>query len=125
MFITITLQNLANQKTMPKIIEKYCFIQIPGGEYILHTKEPFLIGRVWLYKSLQALTEQIEKLKPLSFVQMENYSIAITLWAVLGDRVIIHSGSKEEIKKLMAEMLEFYKEDRKIYSTPYYLKFKF
>ena len=110
---------------MPKIIEKYCFIQLPGDEYILHTQPPFLIGRVWLYKSLPKLTAQIEKLKPLAVVQLDNYCIAITLWAVLGDRLIIHADSKEEIKILMNGMLDFYKEERKVLTAPYFEKFKF
>ncbi len=109
---------------MPKIIEKYCYIDIPGASYILHTREPFLIGRVWMYKSLQELAEQIEKLNPATYVQMETHSIAITLWAVLGDRFIAHAGSKEEIKMLMSGMLDFFIESRKVQKSKFYDKFR-
>ena len=97
---------------MPKIIEKYCFLQITGGEYILHTKQPFIIGRVWLYKDIQGLTAQMEKLNPLSVVKMTNYAIATTLWAVLGDRLIIHNSSDVEIKSIMQGILNFYIETK-------------
>lgn len=108
---------------MPKIIQKFCYIDIEGGTYILHTDQPFLIGRVWMYKSIQALAEQIEKLAPLSYVQMETHSIAITLWAVLGDRLIVHSGTKEELKLIMNKMMEFFKESR-FDKAKYYDKFR-
>ena len=97
---------------MPKIIDKYCFLQIAGGEYILHTRQPFIIGRVWLYKDIQGLTAQMEKLNPLSVVKMTNYAIAVTLWAVLGDRLIIHNSSDEEIKSIMQGILNFYIETK-------------
>lgn len=109
---------------MPKIIEKYCFIEIPGATYILHTQEPFLIGRVWLYKSLPALTEQIEKLSAMAYVQMETHCIAITLWAVLGDRFVAHAGTKEEIKILMQGMMDFFLESRNVYKSKFYDKFR-
>ena len=97
---------------MPKIIEKYCFIQITGGEYILHTQQPFLIGRVWLYKDIQELTVQLEKLNSLAVVKMPDYAIAVTLWAVLGDRLTIHSNSDGVINGIMQGMLNFYIETK-------------
>ena len=96
---------------MPKI-DRYCFLQITGGEYIVHTQQPFIIGRIWLYKDIQGLTAQLEKLNPLAVVKMTNYAIAATLWAVLGDRLIIHNNSDDEIKKVMQGILNFYVESK-------------
>jgi len=109
---------------MPKIVEKFVYIELPGAVYILHTREPFVIGRVWLYKSLPALQEQLEKLQPLSYAQMELYAIAITMRAVLGDRMIAHAGTKEELQRIMNGMLDFYKETRLEKSIRWHEKFK-
>ena len=110
-------------KMNSKIIPQYTYIEIPGGNYIIHTRPPFLIGRIWMYKSLPELNEQIEKITPLSYVQMETHAIAISLWTVLNDRLIVHSETKEELKKVMEGMIDFFKETR-FDGAKFYDKFK-
>ena len=97
---------------MPKILEKYCYIDVKGEQYILHTQQPFLIGRMWLYKDIDDLTRQIEKLNPLAHEKLNNYAIAVTLWTVLGGRLIVHGESERQAKNLMQGMLNFFQETK-------------
>jgi hypothetical protein len=97
---------------MSKVLPKYCYIELPGATYILHMEEPFLIGRVWMYKDIFPLTDQMAKINPVAVAYMANYNIAISLWQVLGGRINIHTNSKEEIAEVLKGMVDFYYEGK-------------
>jgi hypothetical protein len=106
-----------------KLIPKYTYIEIPNAVFILHTLPPLIIGRVWMYKSMQELAQQMEKVNPAAVVYLDEHSICITWWHVLGDRFIVHSNTTEEVKKVMEGMKDFFVESRVKKSPKYYSKF--
>lgn len=107
---------------MPKIEQEFCYIKLTGATYILHTRKPFLVGRVWQYSTLPALNELLETINPLAYAQMQTHCIAITLWAVLDDRLMVHSGTKTELQQVINKMLEWYEKDAVEKSKSYFDK---
>lgn len=117
---------------MAKQIPEYCYLKLEGGTFILHTRPPFYIGRVWMDRSLPWLNEQIEKLKPLAYAQHSTHVIAVTLWACLGDKVgnqltdrlILTHGTKPKSEIVVKEMLDFFEETKMKASPKFYDKFR-
>ena len=108
---------------MPRIEQQYAYIELPNAVFILHTREPLIIGRVWLYKNMQELTMQMEKVKALGVIYFDTHSIAISVWTVLGDRLVFHDATTDEIKATLSGMKEFFIETRVKKSPKYYDKF--
>ena len=105
------------------LIEKYAYLLIPNGTYILHTQAPFVVGRVWMFKDIQLLNQFLEKINPMEVVKIHGYNIAISTWAFLDNKVIYHSSFNEELKKTMAGMVEFFTETKIKASPLYYNKY--
>jgi hypothetical protein len=107
---------------MPQL-EKYAFLLIPNGTYILHTQAPLVVGRVWMYKDIQQLNEFLDKINPMEIVKIHGYNIAITTWAFLDNKLVYHSNFDEELKKAMHGMADFFVESKIKASPIYYNKF--
>jgi len=102
-----------------KLIPDYCYIEIPGAVYIVHTKEPLFIGRVWMYKDAQELKDQLSKLDPYYYVVLPGYNIMITTWTYLG-----RLAESENTKSVMDGMLDFFVESRVNKHQKFYEKFR-
>lgn len=93
-----------------KKLDKYVFLNIPNGTYLLHTQQPFVVGRVWFYRDIQGLNQQLEKLKPMESIKIHGYNIAVTVWTFLDNKLIYHSNYLEELQQALKGMAAFYEE---------------
>lgn len=109
---------------MNKEIPKYCFIEMPGAVYILHTQAPYYIGRVWKYTSRLDLNNQIKKVNPLAYAFIDNFCIAITLWTVLGGRVSITEQTTVQANQIMRGMADWFYENTVSKQLKHFNKFR-
>jgi len=109
---------------MPKV-EKFVFVNIEDGTYILHTVFPLWICRVWMYKDTQLLNQQMEKIKPLAEERVPGYNIAVTTWYPLDNKVIFHGNINEELKAMMESMAKFFVETKMKKNIQAYDRFKY
>mgnify|MGYP000900731560 CR=1 FL=1 len=105
-----------------RTIPKYCFIEIPGAVYIIHTEHPYIIGRVWMYKDWKELYDQLEKLNPLAKAKMDTHNIAVTVWTILKG-MPMQRDIKKEAQEIVDAMLEFFVQSRVTKSPKFYNKF--
>ena len=103
---------------MPKFVN----IEIPGGNYLSHTKKPFVIGKVSLCRSGQELEKHLEELKPYVYKILNNYNICMSLWVILEDEDL--ETPKDEIQKVIDEMLEHYNSAKVQKSLKFFEKYK-
>lgn len=106
-----------------KPLDKYVFLQIPNGTYILHTQAPLVVGRVWMYKDMQQLTEFLSKIMPLQTARVRSYNIAITTWAFLDNKLVYHSNFDEELTAAMKGMVDFFVEAKMKPNLKYYSRY--
>lgn len=106
-----------------KPLDKYVFLQIPNGTYILHTQAPLVVGRVWMYKDIQLLNQFLEKINPMEVIKIHGYNIAITTWAFLDNKLVYHSNFNEELKKAMQGMADFFAESKMKPNLKYYSRY--
>ena len=107
---------------MKRTIPKFVNIEIPGGNYISHTKPPFVIGKVSTFKTETELKNHLEELKPYVYKILDNYNISMSLWVILDDDNL--DTPKEEIQKVIDGMLEHYNLVKVKPSLKFYEKFK-
>lgn len=109
---------------MTKELPKYTLIEIPGGVYILHTQAPYYIGRVWKYKSHVDLNAQIKKLNPLAYCFIDDHCMAVTIWTILGGRIILSPEAGILAERITREMADWYKVNTVDKNPRFYNKFK-
>lgn len=105
---------------MQKVIPPYCYIELPGATYILNTQPPFLVGRVWMFKTQGEIENLLRYGQPTA--KIENYSICITKWHEF--RLDKKEPPDIIIKETLEGMLTFFKETRFNKSAKFYERFK-
>lgn len=104
---------------MKRLIPKFVKIEIPGGEYLLHTKPPFIVGKISLCRSKEELVDHLEELKPYVYKIMDSYNICISMWSILDTEP-----SKFTIQEIINDMLDYYNITKVQKSLKFYDKYK-
>jgi len=116
-----------------KMLPNYVFI-VPnkdapdmGAGFILHTKQPFELGRVVkLNPSPFAFTEYKNKFNPLIMAEVPGYSILIAFAGNLfGNKVQVSGKDWEaELQKIYNEMAQFFLDEKVNNNVGYYKRYK-
>jgi hypothetical protein len=109
---------------MPKRLDKFILSKIKGDWYVIHTIEPFIVCRVWFFTNIEKLKKCIFVLNPMAHSESGQYNICLTMWAVLGDRIILHDYSFIEINSLVSQMLVYFTDEVIKKNNIKYEKFK-
>ena len=104
---------------MQRLIPQFVKIEIPGGEYLLHTSPPFVVGKISKFKNEIDLINHLEQLRPFVYKILDNYNICISLWTIL-----VAEPDKKIIQEVVNNMAEHYKMVTINKSLKYYDKFK-
>ncbi len=98
-----------------------------GSGFILHTKNPFYLGRIIKLKPLPfTIVNYINEFKPLIYSQVEGYIIIIAFAGSLeGYKVRVNGPEWEaELKELFNQMANWMLTEKIHNNKPYYSRFK-
>jgi hypothetical protein len=95
-----------------------------GSGFILHTKEPYELGRIVKLKPDPfAISNFTNEFKPLVFSQVENYSILISFAGTLGgNKIRVNSAEWERDLQNLYDQMSYWFLDEKIFNNRGYYK---
>jgi len=74
---------------------------------ILHTQYPYVIGKVWAFKTKEEFDSFIKRNDFISIASIDGYRMAVTTYDTLGAK-----GDLSEVQMIIGGMADFYRTDR-------------
>ena len=103
------------------MLPNFVTIEIPGGNFLLATNKPFIIGKIWLFRSEEEKKEKLSKIERM-YVLLETHNIAISYYTSLIEIAWIIEF--ELYYKVLNDMLQHFAETKMLKSPVFYDKFK-
>lgn len=91
---------------------------------IFQTKEPYIVGKIWTFKDLNAWTNFTNNYSGMALVSIPGYTISITMFTTLTGRINATPGTIKLIYSILNEMAEFYLAEKIKDKPGYFNKFK-
>ena len=110
---------------LPKYLIAYNKTEMPDHILVISTINPFMIGKVWMFKDSYQFIEFCSSYKGLGLAAIPGYNIALTFeTTVTGPRAQLTVPNSDIFRVTMQEMAEFYRTERIQVKKGFYKKYQ-
>ncbi len=102
-----------NPLSLPKFLFCENRNELPGAGIVLLTKEPFIIGKVWKYRSRDEMTSAIARIDTFGHAIVPGYNICIHFGGTIyGEKITAALAERLKAGATMKEMAQFYLQEK-------------